>query len=408
MRGTPESEASAAADGYRWALLAGVWLLYFCFGLTTASMAPLVAPITAELGIGHSTMGAILGAWPLVYIAAAIPCGIVLDRLGPRAALLVAALIMSASGVARALAGNEAVLFAAVALFGLGGPLISIGAPKLVARWFEGESRGMAMGIYITGPSLGAIAALSLTNGVLMPLTGGDWRAVLLVYAGFVAASGVLWLGLASHPAARAGSPDDDEGKKFDLAAFSEILGQREVRIVLVMSIGIFFFNHGLNNWLPELLRNRGMGAAAAGYWASIPTAVGVVGSLVIPRLATPERRLRVMALLFLSAFAATLLLHAGAGPWLATGLVLQGIARSSMMTVAILLLMETPGVPKARLGLAGGLFFTSAEIGGVLGPLTIGVLSDLSGGFTAALLVLSALCLALLGTNGLLARARG
>ena len=26
---------------YRWVLLAGVWLLYFSFGLTTAAMAPL-------------------------------------------------------------------------------------------------------------------------------------------------------------------------------------------------------------------------------------------------------------------------------------------------------------------------------------------------------------------------------
>jgi len=398
----------AAGGSYRWVLLGGVWLIYFCFGLTTAAMAPLVTPITAELGIGHSTMGAILGAWPLVYIIAAIPCGLMLDRLGARAALSAAALVMAASGVARGLAGNEAVLFAAVGLFGVGGPLISIGAPKLIARWFEGPARGTAMGIYITGPSLGAIAALSLTNAVLMPLAGGEWRVVLFIYAGFVAASGLLWLGLASHPAARAGRADEDEGKKFDLAAFGEILGLREVRIVLAMSIGIFFINHGLNNWLPELLRHRGLGAAAAGYWASIPTAVGVAGSLVIPRLATPERRLSVMALLFLAALVASLLLHAAPGPWLAGGLVLQGIARSSMMTVAILLLMEAPGVPKARLGLAGGLFFTAAEVGGVLGPLTIGVISDLTGGFTAALFVLSALCVALLGAIGLLARLRG
>lgn len=397
----------AASGSYRWVLLGGVWLIYFCFGLITASMAPLVTPITAELGIGHATMGAILGAWPLVYIVAAIPCGLLLDRLGARAALLVAALIMAASGVARGLAGNELMLYAAVALFGVGGPLISIGAPKLIARWFEGPSRGTAMGVYITGPSLGAIAALSLTNAVLMPLTGGEWRAVLFIYAAFVAASGGLWLALASHPAARARGADEEEGKKFDLAAFGEILGLAEVRIVLAMSIGIFFINHGLNNWLPELLRSYGLSAAAAGYWASIPTAVGVAGSLIIPRLATPERRLRVMALLFLAALVASLLLHAAPGPWLASGLVLQGIARSSMMTVAILLLMETPGVPKARLGLAGGLFFTAAEVGGVMGPLTIGVISDLTGGFSVALFLLSALCIALLGSISLLARLR-
>ena len=407
MGNDPDDEPPAAPSSYRWVLLGGVWLIYFCFGLTTASMAPLVASITAELGIGYSTMGAILGAWPLVYIAAAIPCGMLLDRLGARVALLIAALIMGASGTARGLAGDETALFAAVGLFGIGGPLISIGAPKLIANWFEGTSRGTAMGIYITGPSLGGIASLSLTNGVLMPLTGQDWRLVLFLYAGFVAASGLLWLAIASHPAARAHGSTQADGKKFDIAAFAEILRLREVRIVLAMSVGIFFINHGLNNWLPELLRSRGMTPALAGYWASIPTVIGVIGSLIIPRLATPEYRVRVMALLFVSALLGSLLLHANPGPWLASGLILQGIARSSMMTIAILLLMETPGMPKARLGLAGGLFFTAAEIGGVLGPLTIGVLSDLTDGFTVPLMAVTGACLVLIMLIGVLGRAR-
>ncbi len=406
MGKTPETSGAVASSGYRWVLLGGVWLIYFCFGLMITSLAPLITPITTELGIGHAKMGAILGAWPLVYIAAAIPCGILLDRMGARIALLLAALIMCASGVARGIADNEMALFAAVALFGIGGPLISIGAPTLIARRFEGASRGTAMGIYMTGPSLGAIAALSLTNGVLMPLTGQDWRLVMFIYAGFIAVSGLLWLAIASHPAARARQAPPEDGKTFSLAAFSEILGIREVRVVLAMSIGIFFINHGLNNWLPEILRSRGMTAAVAGYWATIPTVIGVVGSLIIPRLAIPKRRIMVMTLLFIAALLASLLLHAAPGPWLASGLFLMGIARSSMMTIAILLLMEAPGVPKARLGLAGGLFFSAAEIGGVLGPLTIGILSDLTHGFSVPLIGLTGVCLVLLVLIGLLARA--
>ena len=42
---------------------------------------------------------------------------------------------------------------------------------------------------------------------------------------------------------------------------------------------------------------------------------------------------------------------------------------------------------------MAGGLFFSAAEIGGVLGPLSVGLLSDLTGGFSAALFVLSGVC---------------
>ena len=38
-------------------------------------------------------MGSVLGAWQLVYIGAAIPLGVALDRIGPRWALLAATLI---------------------------------------------------------------------------------------------------------------------------------------------------------------------------------------------------------------------------------------------------------------------------------------------------------------------------
>ena len=38
-------------------------------------------------------------------------------------------------------------------------------------------------------------------------------------------------------------------------------------------------------------------------------------------------------------------------------------------------------------------MYFTAGEIGGVLGPLTIGTLYDTTGGFAAALYFLAALC---------------
>lgn len=389
--------ASSKFGQVRWLILFGVWLIYFCFGLTIASMAPLLSPISAELGIGNGLMGVILGAWPLTYILAAIPCGILLDRLGARRMLLLAALVMAASGLARSYAETPVELLIAVALFGIGGPMISVGAPKIIARLFQGKTRATAMGIYVTGPYLGGILSLSLTNSVVMPLVGNDWRAVMLVYAILVALSGCVWFAIASLRVARAHSGDEEGGKKFNMSAFLEIVRLPEVQLILAMSIGIFFINHGLNNWLPEILRSHGFSAVKAGYWAAIPSSIGIIGALIIPRLAVPERRLWVMAVLFLFSMTASLLLQVSSGPLLVAGLVLQGTARGTMMTVAILLLMETPRIPEERLGLAGGLFFTFAEIGGVMGPITFGILSDLSGDFVLPLAVLTVVCLVLL-----------
>ena len=187
------------------------------------------------------------------------------------------------------------------------------------------------------------------------------------------------------------------EPQRPQIEQFVSLMRLPVVRIVLVMSVGIFFFNHGLNNWLPEILRTNGMAPAQAGYWASIPTGVGIVGALLIPRLAAEPRRLKILLALFMGAGVATLLLRAEAGPLLAAGLALQGIARGAMMAVAVLVLMESSGVESGNVGLAGGMFFSAAEIGGVLGPLTIGFVAEATGGFSTPLALLTVVAGALI-----------
>ena len=382
-------------SSYRWVLLFGVWLVYFAFGLTQVAMAPLVGVIRTDLGLSDGVMGLILGAWPLVYVASAMPCGVFLDRAGPRTSLFASAGIIALSAMARGFADDELGLFFAVALFGIGGPLISIGAPKLVSLWFAGSSRAVAMGIYITGPALGGICALAFTNSFAMPAMDGNWRHVLFLYAGISFAIGVIWLALASHPTAvRLQGKAVTDGAQRQAAVFLDLLKIPAVRLTLIMAVGAFFFNHGLNNWLPEILRRSGMTAAEAGFWAAIPTAIGVASSLLIPRLATPERRRAIMvALVFSAGLAAFLLQFAGNHLPLTAGLILQGIARGSMMTVMMLSLVETTGVGSRHAGTAGGMFFSAAEIGGILGPLTLGGLSDLTGGFSSGLYLLSGIC---------------
>lgn len=383
-----------ASDPYRWAMLGGLWLIYTSFGATAATIAPLVEPISADLGMSHLAMGTVMGAWPLIYMVAAVPCGALLDRIGPRRALAIAAALIGTSCAARGLAVGHVSLFLAVALFGLGGPLVSVGAPKLISLWFEGRERGMAMGLYVTGPAVGGISALSLTNSVAMPLADGDWRKVLFAYGALALATGLIWLCISAHRTSRLVERRvAAEPKGRSLEVFATLLRVPVVRLVLMLGLGILFINHALGNWLPELLRGHGMHPVAAGYWASVPTAVGVLGALVIPRLATPERRHAVMLLLILATGASTLLLQFADAVPLTAGLILQGISRGSTTSVMMLLLVEAPEVGPSRMGAAAGLFFSAAEVGGVLGPMTLGYLSDASGDFGSALYLLTGIC---------------
>ena len=203
---------------------------------------------------------------------------------------------------------------------------------------------------------------------------------------------------VSSHPASRIMERRmAAEPRSSQLRVFGALLAEPALRLILLMSIGTFMLNHGLNNWLPEILRTGGMSAAGAGYWASIPTATGIFAALAIPRFATEERRLLILALLIAAAGTATMLLHLSAGPLLALGLMCQGLSRGAMMAVLILVLVESRGVDSRNAGAAGGLFFSAAEVGGVLGPVLVGTLHDLTGGFAASLYMMTAVCAVLL-----------
>ena len=321
-----------------------------------------------------------------------------LDRIGVRRGLLLGTAAIAASALLRGFATDALTMLAAVAVFGIGGPIVSTGAPKVVTQWFDGKARGLAMGIYITGPATGGIIALSLTNAVLMPAFDGDWRVIQWLWAGCALTAGLFWIVVAAHPRMRGKDRISATGARVSqLQVVAELLKIPAVRVLMFMSIGIFAFNHGLNNWLPEILRAKAMTAVEAGYWATIPTVIGLIGSLTIPQLATPERRYTMLIGLCAFAVCATLLLRADVGVILAGGLVLQGIARSSLMTVAILTLVETPKIGEARAATASGMFFSAAEVGGAGGPLMLGLIHSASGGFGAGMNFLTGVTVLLL-----------
>ncbi|MEM9356038.1 MAG: MFS transporter [Pseudomonadota bacterium] len=394
-----DTSDTGSPDPMRWAVLAGVWLIYSTFGMVAASLAPLVPPIIEDLAIGHTMMGAIFGAWQLVFIFAAIPCGSLLDRIGVERGLLLGTLAIAASALFRGMASSDWQMLLAVGVFGIGGPIVSTGAPKIIAQWFKGSERGLAMGIYITGPALGGVAALAFTNSLLMPLFDQDWRAVQWFWAGSAVGAGAIWFVLTLHPKLR-GEPMGGTPRQqiSQLRVVGELLQIRAVQVLMLMSVGIFAINHGLVNWLPEILRAKDLSAVEAGYWATIPTLFGLLGSLLIPRLATRERRHAILLGLCLASAMATICLQAGLGGTLVAGLLLQGIARSSMMTVAMLTLIETPKIGEARAATASGLFFSAAEIGGTGGPLLLGLLHANSGDFTSGLVFLTVVGLLLVG----------
>ena len=384
-------------DSFKWVVLSGCWLLYFVFGLSVTSLAPLVPEITAELNLSRADMGLVLGAWQFVYIFLAIPVGFALQRLGAGKMLILAAMIIAVSGIGRSLAASHWSLLAAVAVFGLGGPVVSAGVPQTVAKWFTGSQRGLAMGIYITAPAIAGIVTYSLTQSTLLPMLG-DWRAVLQLWAACSVAAGVIWLliWLAGRRIAERRTIQNETPKGYRLADAAALFSHRNTWLLLAVGMGVFTIDHGLRNWLPEILRAGGLTAAQAGYLASIAVVFGVIGALVFPALAVAKRRRKVLIGLFLMSAMGCVALQGWSYPLLIAGLVLVGAASGAMMTISILTLIEQDYVGPERAGIAGGIFFSFAEIGGVMGPVMFGLLYDRTGGFEVSLYVLAGIALLL------------
>lgn len=389
-------DSNESRNTYRWIVLGGIWLAYFSFGLVQGGIPPLIGPVSTDLNLSRAAMGSVLGAWPVIYIVMSIPAGAIIDRFGLRRSLAVGIVLIALSGLLRAVADSYATLFLAVAVFGLGGPFISIGAPKLVSTWFNKSNRGTAMGIYMTASAGGRILALATANSLLMPLYDGNWRYTLTTFAGFALASALVWWFLAKHADDADGSDVPTKSLIASMKVFPELLRIRVVQIVLIMSVGSFLFSHGFNNWLPEILQNRGMTASAAGFWATVPIVVGIAVTLIVPAIAKPGIRIPMLVAIFMLGGVSALVIGNTSGLWLTVGLVLQGAASRAVMPIIMLTLMDAPQVGSSRMGAVGGLYFTSGEVGGVLGPLLLGIIADATGGFWAGTIMLSVLCFGL------------
>ena len=376
---------------YRWVILGLLWFLYLAFGLIARAISPLITPILRDLQISYSQMGLILGAWQLAYIAVAIIGGAIIDKWGVRKSLFAGALIIGLSSILRYFPHRFETMLFAVALFGIGGPMISIGCPKTISMWFRGRNRATAVGIYTTAVWVGGLLALSLTNSFVMPITGYSWRLTFVYYGLVVFVFALLWWFLAKGT--RQTSTTESAGI---IEVFVNLLKLRKVQIILIMGLLAFATNHGLNSWLPMILETSGMSPTVAGYAASIPMAVGIPVILVIPHATPPQLRGRIVALFALLAAAVVIAIVATSGAFFFAGLVLFGITGYSLMPLLILILMDSPEVGSRYMGSAGGLFFCVAEIGGFSGPLIIGALVDITGTFMAGAIFLACILLAI------------
>lgn len=373
----------------RWVVLFGVWLVYCLFGVIIASLPPMAEQICTDLGLNQTQFGLAQGAWALIFTLLAIPAGAKLDRVNPAHAVLAASLVMAISCAGRALAQGPLTLMLAVAVFGLGAPLVSIGAPKLIHLCFSRpRERGLAVGIYSTAPLLGVVIAMSMTQSVFMPVFG-SWRACLLAYAVVVMLCSAAWFriqrmhfALQQFSAAHSGS-----------VGYSRLLASREIRVVLALGAVTLVVTNGLDAWLPTTLRLRGMAPTEAGYLAALPSLCGMLAAVLLPWRAKSGGSLVAVTWLMAACSLSCAMMAWAPLPLALIALPVVGFSRSALVPLLSLFLLQSRHVGSASTGAAMGLFFAAAQMGGIAGPAGMGMIADATGDFRLSLSVVAVFC---------------
>ena len=377
----------------RWLILLGAWGVYATFGMLITLNGALVPLIREDLSLSRAQMGLILGAWQFVYIATAIPAGRLIDWLGVRRAITLSLVVMLSSALLRTAATGFWSLLIPVALFGVGAPIISIGAPTIAASLFEDADRRRAVGLYGTAPGIGGFLALTLSTNVIGPLVNNRWQSITIVMIGIGLVSFVTWL-LVSKGL-------DDEiapGGGPNLNEYLAIAKKPVVTFVLVLAVLNFFAAHAIGQWLVGLLNDAGWSTKDASLWAAGATLVGLVATFVVPRFANAERRKYLLIAVFVVGAAGSVLLMSKNVAVLGVALGASSIPRSVVMPILVMIMMDHRDVGPTKIAAASGLFFSISQIGGVAGPATIGAIADASGGFQLSLFLVAGVMLATAG----------
>jgi len=369
-------------------MLALAWATYFCFGLVSFSLAPLATPIMAELKLTYTQFGIVAGAWPLIYIASSYPVGIIIDRLGLKKSLSVGILVVALSAIMRSYAIDFTSLFASVAVFGVGAPIIFIGLPKLIASWFFGRERGTASGIYFTGVSMGTAFSLGATNILILPLLG-SWRNVLLFYGIIPIIVVLLWIKFA-----KSSTGLDIETTVFKENIWKSIFGllrYRNIWSIVLIGTTSFMVIHSLNNWLPKILETQNLAPTLAGILAASFSIFRIFGSLGIPRMSYIWSSRKTTVAIMLSITAVSIVILPLGNEYLALLCIASiGLFIGALSPLLLTILMDTHEVGVKKMGAAGGLYFSFGEVGGVLGPVIVGLFRDLTGNFSTGLTILA------------------
>ncbi|MEI2778217.1 MAG: MFS transporter [Tetrasphaera sp.] len=345
------------------------------------SPGPVLAELQDGLGMSEGLAGALTGLPGLCFGVIGLLAVTLARLVGTTFGIGIGLVAVVAGLLLRSLARDPGV-FLVLSALALGGMALG---NVLVPAWIKSHpaQQVLLQTVFGAGLMVGGASAALLTAPVAD--SGGGWRPALGLW-GLPAALAVplwLWLGIREHRL-----PADHRSP---LAQPNLGLVRSPTTVALTAMFGIQSMQAYVQfGWLPQIYRDAGLSAAAAGSLTALLTGIGFLGALSMPSIIERGRGLRAWMASFgvlLIAGYLGLFLAPATLPWLWA--VLLGVSGFAFPTAMALLTARTrdPAVTAQVSGFVQPIGYLLAA----LGPFGVGLLHAATGGWTLVLIVLAA-----------------
>ncbi|MGY1704586.1 MFS transporter [Geodermatophilus sp. SYSU D00697] len=371
----------------------------FVVALGFGIVAPAIPLFARSFGVGTTAVGLAVSAFAFFRFVSAFGGGSLVERLGERTVLALGLTTVAVTTGLAGLAHSFPVFLGLRAAGGIGSAMFTVAALSLLLRASPPAHRGRAAATYQGGFILGGIAGPAL-GGLLAEVSP---RLPFLLYAGFLLVAGgvaVLFLrsGPPPAPAPTPGVPELATRALPLRAAFRS----RVYVAALLANLGVGWVLFGVRNSLVPLYVTEELGRTVA--WAGAGLLAGslaqALGLLRSGRLADTwgRRPSLLLGTSLATASTAVLVLPPATGAFLLS-MAAFGLAASLLASVPAALVGD---VSPARGGRVVAVFQMSADLGGIVGPLAAGWLTDAVSYQAAFAVTTAVLGLGLLGALAL------
>jgi ACS family hexuronate transporter-like MFS transporter len=377
----------------RWWIVALIFFASVLNYVDRQTLSILAPTIQKDLKLTNEDYASVLNLFLIAYTVASLLSGKIVDRLGVRVSLALFVGWWSVSNVLTGFARSVGSLGAFRAMLGLAEAGNWTAAPKAVAEWFPARERGIAIGIYTLGATVGATLAPLL---IVALASWHSWQAAFVV----TGLAGLLWLvpwlwlyrRPEDHPritdterALIATTTASDVAIAADAPGWGrwwQLFGRREIWLLIfgrMFTDPVWYF---FQFWFAKYLydsRGLSQDQLKVTFWIFIAADLGVLGGgwfsgLLIKRQhPASTSRLRVMlACALLVPLAALIPFVSSLWLVIAVGMVAV-LAHMAWLINLSALVVDI--VPKKSLGFAFGVVATGSSLGGLMMNKAVGAL---------------------------------